>query len=305
MYNSFDMKYTLEDKILKIDISSLFNEKIQDFFDEFIPSKKMQHLLIQNKWIRLDGNPCKREDYIVGINLEINIYPEEYVYEKIDCKLDVVYEDEIILVVNKPKGVLVHSDGLDGDTLTKWVESYYVDRPYISALPLHRLDKETSGLVMFSKSIVFQPLLDKLLSEKQIRRSYLAFVKGKMEKDTSMVINEPIGKDRHNANKRVCYKGGQSALTKARSLGYSKKNNYSVLRCILDTGRTHQIRVHLAYKHFPILNDTLYGEESKLCIRMGLMADELDFFHPLRQEMLNVECELPNDLSKLYFEVLK
>ena len=299
------MKYTLEDKILKIDISSLFNEKIQDFFDEFIPSKKMQHLLIQNKWIMLDGNPCKREDYIVGINLEINIYPEEYVYEKIDCKLDVVYEDEIILVVNKPKGVLVHSDGLDGDTLTKWVESYYVDRPYISALPLHRLDKETSGLVMFSKSIVFQPLLDKLLSEKQIRRSYLAFVKGKMEKDASMIINEPIGKDRHNANKRVCYKGGQSALTKVRSLGYSKKNNYSVLRCILDTGRTHQIRVHLAYKHFPILNDTLYGEESKLCIRMGLMADELDFFHPLRQEMLNVECELPNDLSKLYFEVLK
>lgn len=299
------MKYTLEDKILKIDISSLFNEKIQDFFDEFIPSKKMQHLLIQNKWIMLDGNPCKREDYIVGINLEINIYPEEYVYEKIDCKLDVVYEDEIILVVNKPKGVLVHSDGLDGDTLTKWVESYYVDRPYISALPLHRLDKETSGLVMFSKSIVFQPLLDKLLSEKQIRRSYLAFVKGKMDKDASMIINEPIGKDRHNANKRVCYKGGQSALTKVRSLGYSKKNNYSVLRCILDTGRTHQIRVHLAYKHFPILNDTLYGEESKLCIRMGLMADELDFFHPLRQEMLNVECELPNDLSKLYFEVLK
>ena len=299
------MKYTLEDKILKIDISSLFNEKIQDFFDEFIPSKKMQHLLIQNKWIMLDGNPCKREDYIVGINLEINIYPEEYVYEKIDCKLDVVYEDEIILVVNKPKGVLVHCDGLESNTLTKWVESYYSDRPYISALPLHRLDKETSGLVMFSKSIVFQPLLDKLLSEKQIRRSYLAFVKGKMEKDTSMVINEPIGKDRHNANKRVCYKGGQSALTKVRSLGYSKKNNYSVLRCILDTGRTHQIRVHLAYKHFPILNDTLYGEESKLCIRMGLMADELDFFHPLRQEMLNVECELPNDLSKLYFEVLK
>ena len=299
------MKYTLEDKILKIDISSLFNEKIQDFFDEFIPSKKMQHLLIQNKWIRLDGNPCKREDYIVGINLEINIYPEEYVYEKIDCKLDVVYEDEIILVVNKPKGVLVHSDGLDGDTLTKWVESYYVDRPYISALPLHRLDKETSGLVMFSKSIVFQPLLDKLLSEKQIRRSYLAFVKGKMEKDASMIINEPIGKDRHNANKRVCYKGGQNALTKVRSLGYSKKNNYSVLRCVLDTGRTHQIRVHLAYKGFSILNDTLYGEESKLCIRMGLMADELDFFHPLRQEMLNVECELPNDLSKLYFEVLK
>ena len=118
------MKYTLEDKILKIDISSLFNEKIQDFFDEFIPSKKMQHLLIQNKWIILDGNPCKREDYIVGINLEINIYPEEYVYEKIDCKLDVVYEDEIILVVNKPKGV---SLGIIVQKLLLFFASFFIN----------------------------------------------------------------------------------------------------------------------------------------------------------------------------------
>ena len=74
------MKYILEDKILKIEIASLFNEKVQDFFDEFIPSKKIQHLLIQNKWITLDGNPCKREDFIVGMNLEINIYPETFEY---------------------------------------------------------------------------------------------------------------------------------------------------------------------------------------------------------------------------------
>lgn len=299
------MKYILDDKILKIEIASLFNEKIQDFFDEFIPSKKMQHLLIQNKWITLDGNPCKRDDYIVGLNLEINIYPTTFEYQKDSHPVDVVYEDELILVVNKPKGVLVHSDGIQNDTLCKWVEAYYSDRPYISAYPLHRLDKETSGLVMFSKSIIFQPLLDKLLSEKQIRRSYLAFVKGKMEKDTTMVINEPIGKDRHNANKRVIYKGGQSALTKVRSLGYSKRNDFSVLRCTLDTGRTHQIRVHLAYKHYPILNDQLYGVESPLCVRMGLMADELAFYHPLKQEMMEIDVDLPNDLSKLIAEVLK
>lgn len=299
------MKYILEDKILKIEISSLFNERVQDFFDEFIPSKKIQHLLIQNKWIKLDGNPCKREDFIVGVNLEINLYPETYDYQKVDHQLDVVYEDEIILVVNKPKDVLVHSDGNDGDTLSKWVESYYVDRPYISALPIHRLDKETSGLVVFSKSIIFQPLLDKLLSEKQIRRYYLAFVKGKMNEGESLTINKAIGKDRHNASKRVIFKGGQNALTKVKSLGYNKKGDYSVLRCTLDTGRTHQIRVHLASVNYPILNDSLYGVESNLCIRMGLMADELEFYHPLKQEMMSIDCELPNDLSKLYFGVLK
>ena len=301
----FSMKYTLDNKILKIEISSLFSETIQSFFDEFIPSKKIQHLLIQNKWIKMDGNPVKREDYIVGLYLEINLYPEEYNYVACKHKLDVVYEDEIILVVNKPKGVLVHSDGNDNDTLTKWVEGYYSDKNYISALPLHRLDKETSGLVMFSKSIIFQPLLDKLLSEKQIRRSYLAFVKGRVEKDKTININKPIGKDRHDSSKRVIYKDGQVAFTKVRSLGYSKKNDISVLRCTLETGRTHQIRVHLASEKLPILNDSLYGVESNLCIRMGLFADELDFYHPLKQEMVNIDCELPNDLSKLYFEVLK
>lgn len=78
-----------------------------------------------------------------------------------------------------------------------------------------------------------------------------------------------------------------------------------MLRCVLDTGRTHQIRVHLASEKLPILNDSLYGVESNLCIRMGLVADELEFYHPLKEEMENIDHELPNDLRKLYFEVLK
>lgn len=307
MYNKFVMKYVLEDKILKIDISSLFYERIQDFFDDLIPSKKIQHLLIQNKWIKLDGNPVKREDYIVGLNLEINIYPESYEYKHLDnVKLDVVYEDEIMLVVNKPKDVLVHSDGNNEETTLKdWVESYYSDKNYIDATPIHRLDKETTGLVIFSKSIIFQPLLDKLLSEKQIRRNYMAFVKGKMEEGQSLFIDKAIGKDRHDSSKRVIYKDGQEARTRVKSLGCNKSKDYSVLRCVLDTGRTHQIRVHLASEHLPILNDSLYGVESNLCIRMGLVADELEFYHPLKEEMMNIDHELPNDLRKLYFEVLK
>ncbi len=299
------MIYTLEDKILKIEISSLFNERVQDFFDEFVPSKKVQHLLIQNKDIKIDGNPVKREDYIVGLYLEINLYPEKYEYKKIDCKLDVVYEDEIIIVVNKPKGILVHSDGNNEITLTDFVKSYYSDLDYVDVKPLHRLDKETCGLVVFSKSPIFKPLLDKMLSEKQIRRYYLAFVKGKIEKDKTFNIDKPIGKDRHDSTRRIVSKTGQSAYTKARSLGFSKKDNYSILRCSLDSGRTHQIRVHLSSLNMPILNDSLYGVESNLCLRMGLVADELEFFHPLKQEMKNIDIDLPNDLAKLYFGVIK
>ena len=160
-------------------------------------------------------------------------------------------------------------------------------------------------LVIYSKSEVFQPLLDKLLAEKQIRRNYLAFVHGIMEAGKTMTIDKPIGNDRHNANKKVIYKNGQNALTKVRSLGCSKSKNYSVLYCSLETGRTHQIRLHLSSVSYPILNDPLYGKSSDLCIRMGLFAGNIEMYHPLKEDTLSIDCELPNDLKKLYMQVLK
>ena len=299
------MLYTVDERWLKIDVSSLFTETIQDFFDAYIPSKKVQHLLIQNKQILLDGNPVKREDDIVGLSLDIMIYPDTYAYETVANEADVVYEDELMLVVNKPKDLLVHSDGTGELTLTKIVESYLCNRNCMSAIPIHRLDKETSGLVVYSKSPVFQPLLDQLLSAKQIRRNYLAFVEGKMEPGRTMTIDKPIGRDRHNASKRVIAKNGQNALTKVRCIACSKKDNYSVLLCTLDTGRTHQIRVHLSSIGYPILNDSLYGHESDLCVRMGLFAESIELYHPLKEDNMTVEAELPNDLGRLYTKALK
>lgn len=299
------MRYTLEDKWLHIDVDSLFVKTIQEFFDAYIPSKKVQHLLIQDKHILLDGNPVKREDDIMGLSLDILLYPETYDYEEVSNTLDVVYEDEIVLIVNKPKGLLVHSDGNDELTLSKIVGSYYRDRNYIAAYPIHRLDKETSGLVVYSKSVVFQPLLDQLLSNKQIRRNYLAFVEGKMTIGTIMNIDKPIGKDRHDPRKRIVHKSGQSALTKIRCIGLNKAKNYSILLCTLDSGRTHQIRVHLSSIGYPILNDDLYGHPSDLCIRMGLFAQSIEMYHPLKEDNLEAEAELPNDLNKLYMAGLR
>lgn len=296
------MKYSLNERMLNIEINSIFCETIQDFLDAYIPSKKYQHLLIQNKWMLIDGNAVKREDRIEGKILSINIYPEDNIYSEVKNNLDVAYEDELCIVVFKPKGVLVHSDGNEEITLTDYVKSYFKDKPYIDVQPIHRLDKETSGLVMFSKSIIFQPLFDKLLSEKTIRRYYLAFVKGKMKVDETLTIDKPIGKDRHNSNRRVVAKNGQPALTKAKCLG--SKGGISVLRCYLDTGRTHQIRVHLSSIGYPIINDDLYGIRDKSLVRMGLVADELEFFHPLKEEQIEIEGTLPNDVSKLLNEVL-
>ncbi len=299
------MRYTLEDKTLHIDVDSLFVHTIQEFFDAYIPSKKVQHLLIQNKQILLDGNPVKREDDIAGLHLDLVIYPETYDYQKTGNDINIVYEDEILCIVNKPKGVLVHSDGNKELTLTDMAESHYADQNHIAAYPIHRLDKQTSGLVVFSKSVVFQPLLDKLLSEKKIRRNYLAFVEGKMEPGTILSIDKPIGKDRHDPNKRIVHKNGQSALTKVRCVGCNRSKNYSVLLCTLETGRTHQIRVHLSSIGHPILNDDLYGKESDLCVRMGLFAESIELYHPLKEENMEIESELPNDLNKLYMGALR
>lgn len=299
------MKYVAEGRWLHIETESLFVKTIQEFFDSYIPSRKIQHLLIQNKHILMDGNPVKREDDIAGLRLSICIYPEECSFEKASLSPDIVYEDEIMAIVNKPKDLLVHSDGSGEMTLTRIMQSYYSDRDDIDPLPIHRLDRETSGLVIYSKSPVFQPLLDKLLSEKQIRRNYLAFVHGIMEAGKTMTIDKPIGNDRHNANKKVIYRNGQNALTKVRSLGCSRSKNYSVLYCSLETGRTHQIRLHLSSVSYPILNDPLYGRSSDLCIRMGLFADNIEMYHPLKEDSLSIDCELPNDLQKLYMQVLK
>lgn len=298
------MEYTLDGRWLHISVDSLFVKTIQEFFDSYIPSKKIQHLLIQNKHILLDGNPVKREDDIVGLDLDLCLYPEEKKKEKLDLKLDVVYEDEILLIVNKPKDLLVHSDGNGEMTLTKIVESYYYDRDEIVPLPIHRLDKETSGVVVYSKSPVFQPLLDQLLSQKQIRRNYLAFCEGKMDVGTIQTIDKPIGKDRHDSSKRIVHKGGQNAVTKIRCVACNRRKSYSVLMCTLETGRTHQIRVHLASIGHPILNDELYGKKSDLCIRMGLFAESIEMYHPLKEDTMEVEGSLPKDLEKLYREAL-
>ena len=116
------MNYYLEDKKLIIKIDSLFVKTIQEFLDAYIPSKRIQHLLIQNKWLTMDNNPVKRQDDICGLNLEIELYPSMHEYKPSYNKIQAVYEDEIILVVFKPKGVLVHSDGGTEETLSDMVK---------------------------------------------------------------------------------------------------------------------------------------------------------------------------------------
>ena len=296
------MEYRIEQRDIIINIDSIGLATVQDFFDAYIASKKIQHLMIQNKEITIDGQNVQRNTALKGKELRFCLYPYEYPYTH-SChnKLEIIYEDELFLVVNKPSGIIVHSDGNNKETLSDMVSTYYYDqhKNYYSAQALHRLDEDTSGMVVFSKSVIFQPLLDQMLANKQIRRHYLAFVEGKIAAHTRMMIENPLGKDRHDSRRVIVYAKGQKAQTKVESLGYGKKN-YSVLSCRLLTGRTHQIRVHLSHNKMPILNDKLYGNKSDLMKDMGLIANELHFYHPLKGEMMALKCPLTGDFKRLY-----
>lgn len=291
------MNYEVKGNYLCIDLEGIYYHTVQDFFDELVPSKKIQHLLIQNKWIMLDDKPVKRETALEGEKMTIDLYPIKTEYPKVTGKLDIVYEDELFLIVNKPNGILVHGDGNKGITLTDIVGSYMSENHIPGeAKAIHRLDVDTSGLVVFVKSMIFQPLLDRLLQYKQIRRSYIAIVDGRCS-FKKQAIEKNIGSDRHDSRKMVIAKRGRSAKTTVFNLYSCDK--YSVLRCELRDGRTHQIRVHLASIGHPIINDELYGNSSPLLKRMGLVANEVEFYHPLKEEMMKVKILLDSDFRRL------
>lgn len=294
------MKYIIDNNLLRIDIKSLDAKYVSDFFEKYIPSKKMRYLMILNDWILIDDKKVSPFSSLNGNELILNIYPFNKNYiPKIKRCPKIIYEDEFLLIVNKPAGINIHSVGNNEVCLKDYVEYYFFKKKLnCSAQPLHRLDKDTSGLVVFSKSEVFQPLFDQLVKNKEIHRHYLAFVKGKVEKEMNFNYCEPIGKDKHNSNKRVISKKGKKSETIVLSLGTN--NIYSVLKCVLVTGRTHQIRVHLSYHKLPILNDKIYGVKSKATRDMGLIGYEILMYHPIKELNIAVQIELNEEFQKIY-----
>ena len=194
-----------------------------------------------------------------------------------DGPVSVLYEDEFVLAVDKPAGILVHGDGSGAETLTARVQGY-LRRAGSPAVPqaLQRLDVETSGVVLFSKVEEFQPLFDALVAgeagevpadpgrvpagsvKKPLRKVYLAIVDGVVPWE-SRTCDAPIGRDRHDARRMRVSPTGQSALTQVRRLAASPDGRHTLLQVELGTGRRHQIRVHLAHLGFPVTGDPLYG----------------------------------------------
>ncbi|MBH5317172.1 RluA family pseudouridine synthase [Paenibacillus sp. GSMTC-2017] len=210
----------------------------------------------------------------------------------------ILYEDDYCLVINKPAGMPVHASfvGQSG-TLDEAVARHMINRN--DPLPvrhIHRLDDDTSGPVLYSKNDLAQLRLDEAMRDKLIDRIYIAVVQGRV-KNNSGVIDAAIGKDRHHSMKRRVTPNGDSAITHYEVV--ERSGDLTVVRVQLETGRTHQIRVHMSHIGHPLAGDKLYGGSSRLLDHQALHGERLQFHHPLSGSPIDVLASWPVWLKKL------
>ena len=212
-------------------------------------------------------------------------------------KISILYEDEYLLIINKPTNIVVHSDGAENinNTLVNAVAYYYKNKGLdIPVRYVHRLDKDTTGIIIFAKDPLTESYLSSKIEERLLHRDYLALVSGSIKKD--LVINKPIGRDRHINGKYRISETGKEAITLVSVQKDYKK--FSLVRLSLKTGRTHQIRVHLSSIGHPILGDTLYGGSDNLIKRQALQSYYVTF-KDIRGRDIEVYAKLPYDMERI------
>ncbi len=295
------MKYRLEENILRIDPENSLNGKTAaDFLDLYKQSKKNRYLLLQEKRLLLDGIPVKdTAEKIAGKEICIVLNEEEPDWIKADTPCRVIYNAPLLYIAHKEPGVIIHGGPDDNTCLMAQAARWQADNNVRAPVrPIHRLDRDTTGLVFFSKVPFFQPWFDDQLKEKKIRRRYLAVCYGSLEPGASFECTEPLGKDRHRNNVYRVSPDGVSAHTKVTCA--ARRGPYVLLDCELLTGRTHQIRVHLSHRGFPIVNDPIYGKPSDDFRRMGLWADRIEYRDPITHKKHRIHDEPVDDYA--YFQ---
>lgn len=268
---------------LKTEIS---RSKIQKLIDEKL-------ILVNNK----DVSNNYRVEFGDIINiLEIPIEPLNNLKPS-NIKLDIVYEDDDLLVINKKSGMVVHpAPGNYEDTLVNaLISKYELSNDPVRPGIVHRLDADTSGLMLVAKNDFIHEKLSKMISEKKVERYYLALVEGDFNHETG-TIDAPIGRDPKNRERMtVTSQNSKNAITNFKIL--ERFNNYTLIECKLETGRTHQIRVHMKYINHPVVNDCVYGHGVKGYEEFGqlLHSKKIKFRHPRTGNLLEFEIQPPQE----------
>ncbi|HZK11443.1 MAG TPA: RluA family pseudouridine synthase [Atribacterota bacterium] len=275
---------------------------------EIYPSRSQIRNLISQGKIRVNNRPGK-PSYILKNRDVIDLAPPEQKELEIKAEaipLDIIYEDEYLVVVNKPADMIVHPTGkIRSGTLVNALLYYCQDslsgiggviRPGI----VHRLDKNTSGLIVVAKNDLAHLDLSKQMKEHQVTKKYIALVHGNL-KDDSGIIDAPIGRSLKNRKKMAVTEEGKSRKAVTQFKVLKRFFGYTLIEATLHTGRTHQIRVHLAFIGYPIVGDQLYGHKKQgLNInRQALHSHILGFMHPLSKKYMEFSAPLPKDMQEL------
>lgn len=273
---------------------------------------KMSHRVIKENESRVfvNGKHLNRRDNLnIGDILEIeliqNIPDKDMFVNKYECeggKLDVLYEDDYILAVNKPAGMPVHpSSNHYTNTLSNIVAPYLAKQGIYGIHIVTRLDKDTSGVCIFAKHPYIQELFNIDKIKMKLEKEYVAVVNGKVLKH--QIIEEPIARKNDTIILREVRDDGKYAKTEYERVLYNSIDNYSVVKIKLYTGRTHQIRVHMSHIGHTLLGDDLYATEKekeyilKLISRQALHCRKISFLHPITDKLICIEAGVPQDMS--------
>lgn len=253
---------------------------------------KMQKILLNNKICDTRSMTNAGDIITIDFNYEednSNIVPTQ-------MNLDIVFEDDWLLIINKPAGIAIHPSILHySDSLCNGIR-FYFDKIGLKkkVRPVNRLDLNTSGLVVFAKCEYIQECLISQMKYHKFKKEYLAVCNGIFEKKSG-TINLPIARKENSIIERCISEDGQPSTTLYEVI--KEFNGYSLVKCILETGRTHQIRVHMAAIGHPLIGDDLYGSISDLIDRQALHCYNLQFVHPVNNNVLNFYGELPIDFK--------
>ena len=267
---------------------------IKEFLRAFgVSGSLLKKLKNTENGICKNGAPARTIDTVFcGDRLQINIEDSGKAPESADIKINLLYEDEDLIAAEKPAFMPVHeSRNHRGDTLSNAV----ADICGGAFRAIYRLDRDTSGIVLIAKN---EFAAAKLAG--RVRKDYYAVVCGKIE--GSGVIDAPIKRERESIIKRCVAPDGESAVTHYTAIKHSEK--YTLVKLKLETGRTHQIRVHFAYIGYPLAGDTLYGGSTEEISRQALHCRDIYFSHPVSEEEIHIFCEMPQDMKKLIGEMV-
>ena len=270
---------------------------------------------IKSGLVTVDGDASTSKTKVWGgekVVVEVQVKPEANAFKAQDIPLDIVYEDDYILVINKPAGMVVHPAA--GNWEGTLLNALLFHAPQLHDVPragiVHRLDKETSGLLVVAKTLSAQTHLVRQLQARTVKREYRAIVWGQLWRNG--VVDQPIGRDPRSRTKMAINRMGKPAVTRYEILERFSVQTY--LRCNLETGRTHQIRVHMQYLKAPLVGDPIYGFRGIVPIRamtqtlrdtvsnfhrQALHAIKLGLVHPATNEFMEWQIDLAQDMKVL------